>query len=168
MIRDADISPNGVYRYSLTRTWGSPLDYVVFCQLNPSSADAFKEDPTLNRNIGFARAWGYGGCLIVNLYAYRTADPKVLIANQKCGVDVVGPKNAAALAYAFTPGRLVIACWGAAKFAQVRAKEVMTNFPQVDFHCLRLTKSGAPEHVLYLPSGLKPVLYRAAAPRMTA
>ena len=66
----ADISPDGLYRYTLGRTWGDG-DTCVFIMLNPSVADAESDDPTIRRCRGFAEALGCGSLLVANLYAYR-------------------------------------------------------------------------------------------------
>ena len=58
MDRAADLSPCGLYRFTLTRTWGAPGARVVFVMLNPSTADASVDDPTTTRCIGFARELG--------------------------------------------------------------------------------------------------------------
>lgn len=163
MLRDATI--HGPYRYLLTRDWNtSPvptaLKQVCFCQLNPSTADAQRDDPTLKRNISFAKAWGFNRLVVVNLYAFRATDPNELLAAQERGVDVVGPENFAYLNYAFNLSKMVVACWGAAPWAQRRGDEVLAQFPTVNFYAARLTKEGAPAHVLYLPGSLKPTIYR--------
>lgn len=46
--------------------------------LNPSTADAEIDDPTITRCIGFAKSWGFGGLMVGNLWAYRATDPKEL------------------------------------------------------------------------------------------
>ena len=78
MIKSAEISPCGLYRYSLTRKWEAWKGTVNFIMLNPSTADAQEDDPTIRRCIGFAKAWGYGGIVVTNLFAYRATNPKEL------------------------------------------------------------------------------------------
>ncbi len=77
--KEAVISDCGRYRYRLTRRWGDgPL--LSFIMLNPSTADAEVDDPTIRRCMGFARRDGYGGIVVGNLYAFRTTKPKALFA----------------------------------------------------------------------------------------
>ena len=72
----AEISDCGHYRYSLYREWRYNPRLIVWMMLNPSTADALTNDPTLRRCIDFSRQWGYGGLIVVNLYAFRASKPK--------------------------------------------------------------------------------------------
>lgn len=83
----AVISECGSYRYRLERVWEAEKDRVAFIMLNPSTADASKDDPTIRRCIGFAKAWGFGGLIVGNLFALRSTDPKALYGHK----DPVGP-----------------------------------------------------------------------------
>lgn len=85
----AGISECGTYRYWLCREWSPGLDSLVWLMLNPSTADATQDDPTIRRCMGFARRWGYGGITVVNLYAYRATNPRDLLT----AADPVGPEN---------------------------------------------------------------------------
>lgn len=89
----AVLSDDGQYRCQLERTWGFG-DAVTFVMLNPSTADARKDDPTIRRCLSYARSWGYDGIRVVNLYALRSSDPKML----KTVADPVGPENDAWIA----------------------------------------------------------------------
>ena len=66
------------YRYSLGRSWGEGSGKAVFIGLNPSTADQRKDDPTIKRCVGFARAWGCGSMEIVNLFAFCATKPEDL------------------------------------------------------------------------------------------
>ena len=136
----ADI--RGPYRYSLTRVWDAVLPVVTFVLLNPSTADAVQLDPTMRRCVGFAKREGYGGMVIVNLYAFRATDPKVMLAAS----DPVGPENDRVLA-AVTG--TVIAGWGA-NAKPARVAQAARLLPPL--HALAVTKAGHPQHPLYVPS----------------
>lgn len=51
----AVLSADGRYRYLLTRRWAAGPALVAVL-LNPGSADAGTDDPTVRRCLGFARA----------------------------------------------------------------------------------------------------------------
>ena len=80
---------NGRYRYSLWRAWSSYHPRIAFVLLNPSTADEQRNDPTIRRCIGFARAWNFGSMEVVNLFAYRTTDCRELLKID----DPVGEEN---------------------------------------------------------------------------
>lgn len=155
--RSAEISECGRYRYSLIRRWGeADGPHALFIMLNPSTADAEQDDPTIRRCIGFAKAWGMHGLCVVNLFAHRATNPKDLEASTG---DVVGPGNdrwivASAQAATFSGGPVVVA-WGASlpgdlgrpvAFGVVR----MLRHHGIEMQCLGRTKLGYPRHPLYV------------------
>lgn len=153
MIRSAVISPCGLYRYKLERTWHSPLlgerdRRIVFIGLNPSTADGMQDDPTIRRCINFAKAWGYSGLVMLNLFAFRSTDPKGLLT----AADPVGPENDATL-MSETVMREVVACWGACGHAE-RIAAVLRHLP-ANPKCLGKTKDGLPRHPLYVKGDVK-------------
>jgi hypothetical protein len=153
MLRSADLSTCGQYRYSLTREWSQSGGLVLFIGLNPSTADAMKDDPTIRRCASFAEAWGYGGLLMANLFAYRATDP----ADMLDVLDPVGPTNDACLRRMASKARLVVAAWGTHGTHLGRDAQVRAMLPRL--HYLRLTKDGHPGHPLYLPGHLTPTLW---------
>lgn len=155
MVKGAIIDETGKYRYQLWRIWDETKPLVVFIMLNPSTADANEDDPTIRRCMNYARSWGYGGIKVVNLFAYRATDPKELSKV----VDPVGPDNHLHVISALNESNgIVIAAWGA------KASKIKTSYKILDilkFHsnicCLERTKDGFPKHPLYLKADLKPV-----------
>ena len=89
MICGAKFSEDGKYRYELTRVWDDRQPLVIWIMLNPSTADAMKDDATIRRCIGFAKRWGFGGIVVLNLFAYRSTNPSKLLKVK----DPVGPDN---------------------------------------------------------------------------
>lgn len=151
MIKSAIISDDGLYRYELRRVWDDGT-LVNFVMLNPSTADADRDDPTIRRCIGFAARWGYSGIVVTNLYAYRATRPRDLWL----AADPVGPSNDSHLAAA-VEGASVVAAWGVNarpdRVADVLARIRRTN----EVSALGLTKDGHPRHPLYVRSDAEPV-----------
>lgn len=148
---DALLSADGVYRYWLKRTWAlGPR--VCWVMLNPSTADANLDDPTIRRCIGFSKSWGYGSLIVVNLWALRATDPRELLTAD----DPYGPDNAEAVELAINGSELMVAAWGTfvARMTRRSARriepEAMARDALVDARCLGRTKSGHPRHPLYV------------------
>lgn len=165
--KTAVLSKCGLYRYALSRIWDADKPSTLFIMLNPSTADAEEDDPTIRRCMGFARAWGCGAVEVVNLFAYRATDPTVLLnAARQYPAFARGPENDDYIQlYALrhsNPGDIIVAAWGAwgdRKELQFRTKEVMRLLPLDDLMCLDTTQSGQPKHPLYCRSDLTPVKY---------
>ena len=143
----------GPYRYLLERDLGGGVGRVTFVMLNPSTADAEKDDPTIRRCIGFATDWGYGELAVVNLYAWRATDPKELAKAD----DPIGPDNDTWISDVIAESRLTIAAWGAHPMAKERTDALRwsAHKPQ----CLAYNKDGSPRHPLYVPKGALPIPY---------
>jgi hypothetical protein len=149
----ATFSPDRVYRYTLTRRWADgPL--TMFVMLNPSTADALVDDPTIRRCVGFARAWGSAGLLVVNAFALRATNPAALLDHP----DPVGPDNDLLIGTALATHLIdrVVAAWGTYRIlptpervTQLRALLQPVNLPLL---CLGVTRQGHPRHPLYLPA----------------
>lgn len=149
MRREAIFDCSGAYRYALTRVWEHGPE-VTIVMLNPSSADAARDDPTIRRCIAFARAWGFGRLRVLNLFAYRTAVP----ADLRWAPDPIGPENDRYLSESGRSGLLVVA-WGNHGVLHGRAAAVGGLFRGA--FCLGVTAAGQPRHPLYLPAALRPV-----------
>lgn len=139
------------HRYLLTHRWGPATDpLAVFILLNPSTATATVDDPTVRRCRGFARREQCGALMILNLFALRATDPQALTRHP----DPVGEHNdrflTACTAAADGP---VIAGWGTHGHLHHRATTVAVQLRQagVALLCLGRTTSGQPRHPLYLP-----------------
>ena len=145
----ATFSACGRFRYRLSRTW-RPDPPLLFVMLNPSTADAREDDPTLRRCFGFAQRAGFGALEVVNLFAYRATDPRDLRA---AGYPV-GPRNDEHIAAAVRDSAALCLAWGSNATRLARVAEVLALLrglrarPQ----CLRLTRDGCPQHPLRLPS----------------
>lgn len=141
----ARFSPCRTWRYELWRRWGhAPV--AAFIGLNPSTADETQDDPTIRRCIGFAKRWGYGGLVMLNLFAYRSTDPRGL----KVAADPVGPENDETLLRVTAEAGCVIAAWGAHGALFGRDAAVRRLLAHLTLDHLGLTKAGHPRHPLYL------------------
>lgn len=173
MIRDAQspvfssgavLSDCGRYRYSLWRQW-SEAPPVLFLMLNPSTADAERDDPTIRRCIGFARDWGHGGVRVCNLFAWRATRPEDLPLNAAAVAETDHPnRNDVAIANVAHECPRIIAAWGAHPAAVQRGRAVLEFLGDRDVHALKLTVGGAPRHPLYIPAATDPILYHAKRP----
>jgi hypothetical protein len=134
----------------------------MFVMLNPSTADAITDDPTIRRCIGFARAWGYDGLMVGNIFAYRSTDPKALR-----GVpDPVGPENVEHLIGMAASASVIVCAWGDCKvftpsMIQGLALEI-SDHGKRPLQCLGQTKGGYPRHPLYIPKTAKPQAFQPA------
>lgn len=142
----AVISECGAYRYRLTR---GPFDSRTLCfvMLNPSTADAETDDPTIRRCIAFAAREGCPSITVVNAYALRATDPRELRRHR----DPVGPENHIHLdGIAHAYDRIVVA-WGA-RIDDQREREVEAILRRggARLLCLGKTKDGYPRHPLYV------------------
>lgn len=148
----------GEYRWSLWRRWWSTPP-LVFVMLNPSTADASKDDPTIRRCLSFATREGRGGLLVVNLFAFRTKDPDILDGALGLGENVIGDRNDGAIAAALEiSGVAVVAAWGRPtrrhlrEAAGIRGEKIAAaaRARGVTLQCLGMTNDGWPRHPLYL------------------
>lgn len=142
------ISACGRYRYRLHR--GEGPRRLAFVMLNPSTADAFTDDPTIRRCSAFALREGYRGIDVMNLFAWRAADPSELARAE----DPIGPDNTIWLDQLAGDHRhgWIVCAWGAAKGidSQIRACVPLLRAHGARLVCLGTTKDGAPRHPLYV------------------
>jgi hypothetical protein len=166
-------SDDGRYRYKLERWWDrdektishpSWSPNVTFVMLNPSTADAFVEDPTIRRCIGFARQWGFNHLVVVNLFAFRATNPRWLT---DVAYDPVGPDNQIVVRAALEEADKVICAWGnhgALRGAGDRLRSWMDG-NSIEPFALHMSKLGQPGHPLYLPASSEPFSIKPLAPQ---
>jgi hypothetical protein len=154
MEREALFDPTGVYRYLLRRTWDDARPLIVFVMLNPSTADARKDDPTIRRCMGLARSWEFGRLEVVNLFGFRTPYPRIL----REVPDPVGPDNDAHVLGAVKRAEAVVAAWGNAGAMANRGPDMLVRMAEIaraPLQCLGLTRTGQPRHPLYVASSVQ-------------
>jgi len=158
MIKAAQLSSCGEYRYILSRDWQPELARAMFMGLNPSKANAEEDDPTVRRMIQFTKDWGYGGFSLVNLSARIATDPRDL-PKFAFSADL---ENIKWINHAFTTTHMTVACWGTRGHF---ADWVMKAAGYRTMYCLGTTKHLQPKHPLYLRKDSKLEVYIAGEGR---
>lgn len=161
ILKVAKISHDKKYRYHLVRVWDTDKNMVAFVGLNPSTADETKDDPTIKKCMTYAKDWGYGGILMLNLFAFRSTDASVLEKE----IDPIGPEADRWINQTLENPLIkeVIVCWGnqipnhlrrraALVFSLIRGQGKKIN-------CLRVNSNGSPAHPLYLPANAKRITW---------
>lgn len=146
----AYLSADGLYRYRLWRQWDDG-DLMVWVMLNPSTADAAADDPTIRRCMGFARREGYAGIEVINLYALRCTKPKHLLDHP----DPEGPDNSHHWDQVLSAPNIgkVVAAWGAAVSGdRLPGSRALGRWFRGHWCCLGVTAGGYPRHPLYVKS----------------
>jgi hypothetical protein len=131
--------------------------------LHPTTADADVDDPTIRRCMGFARKWGFGGIIVINLFPFRATDPSELktasnvhgvagdVANYTICLDLV------------TCCPQICVAWGSLTWdvAKDIARAFLRNFVarQIVPVCLGLTADKWPRHPLYVRGDTQPIPY---------
>lgn len=150
------------YRYTLTRAWhgadaaDAACPQFIVIGLNPSTATAVEDDPTIRRCLGFARRENFRVFTMLNLFALRSTDPAALEEALRTGGDPIGPENNDAIVragYKAHPSSVIVCAWGVhGKLADrgMHVAEILRKGATCRVACLGLTREGAPRHPLYL------------------
>lgn len=173
----AVISPCATYRYMLTRRWDDVptvvkgfhgTDLALWIMLNPSTADADTDDPTIRRCIAFSKAWGFAGLTVVNLFALRATNPEELRHHP----DPTGPRNVEHIRSALADHHVCIAAWGASVekagskgFATASDVRKIAQDLGRTLECLGMTMAGHPRHPLYVAASTSTQPYERASTR---
>ena len=155
MTSSAVISECGTYRYHLQRIW-SDEPRVCWIMLNPSTADAEQDDPTIRRVIGFSKAWGHGGIDVVNLFALRATNPVALHTH----FDSIGGFNDEWISRVAANRDVtrIVAAWGRGGEFRNRGRQVLGILR--DYSVETVGESTYPKHPLYLKGDLKPAVFQ--------
>lgn len=143
------------HRYWLRRTWDDDLAHIAWVMLNPSTADARVDDPTIRRCVGFSKGWGYGGIEVVNVYNLRATNPKALWGD----VDRMGSWLHRDVAEYLMDQQVerAICAWGA-HAKPGHAANLLSELERygIATSCLGKNKGGSPKHPLYLAAKTPP------------
>ncbi|XKM13247.1 DUF1643 domain-containing protein [Orbaceae bacterium ac157xtp] len=144
---NAIFSADRKYRYLLERIWDKTKPTVLFICMNPSIADEKTNDPTATRCINFAKSWGFGSLVMMNLYAYvDTYQNNIWSPN----VDSIGTDNDTRIIEIAKKIDKVVVAWGSGVCVH-RAKELYDKLcrENIDLWCFKKNKNGMPAHPLY-------------------
>lgn len=139
MTKGAKFSRCGEYRYALWREWDNNLPRAMCIGLNPSTANADDDDPTIRRLISLLTAKGYGGFVMANLFALISSKPEDLRVSRDPVAE--NDKYLKNISYKCDD---VIFCWGDFPTSKYRAKVIIPKYP--DALCFGRTKNGSPKH----------------------
>lgn len=180
---NAVFSPCGFYRYWLERDLRdltTPDErWLVVIGLNGSTANAIKNDPTVTKECGFAKRWGYTRYVKVNAYGYVATKPVEMKWKQRRGGDVIGTGGMhyaesllsrggglvekgsvdqgndywlrRAIDLCMRKGGRLLVGWGQNIDAERQAAVAKMFAGVVDPYCLGINANGTPEHPLYIP-----------------
>jgi hypothetical protein len=145
-------------RFSLWRHLNAVGREVVFIMLNPSTASAYRDDATVKKVMKLSWKWGYSRLKVLNVYPHVSTDPREL--DRRLGraenlrfFDELRQTNMTAEA-----DRIVCA-WG----KHAKYEDVAPILKRIRSHpnvcALRRNLDGSPEHPLYIPAAVEPVVY---------
>ena len=151
----AIFSRDGSRRRWLYRSLSGEMKRVGFVMLNPSSAGADDNDRTITRCEGFAHREGAGSMEVANLSDWIETDSANLGIPAARGL-MTDSSSRHYLKHVMGCD-LVIAAWGAHPWARGKLalwwlQENGGELPRGFVSCLGRTKTGAPNHPLYLPA----------------
>lgn len=150
----AEFSPCRRYRYRLWRIWDRTKPTLAFLMLNPSTADETVNDPTIERCERRARALGFGGLEVANIFALRSTDPTALYSAD----DPIGPDNDMAIGTVAEQAGMVICGWGKHGAFRKRGQAVIEWLygRGIVPHALKINGDGSPQHPLYIGYAVQP------------
>lgn len=157
----AEFSPCGKYRYWLSRDWGlrrfsdGREPYALWVGMNPSTATATEDDPTIRREMAYTRRLRLGRYVKVNVMDYRATNPRELLL-----VDPRSDQNLECIKGAARFATSIVVCYGRLpKRLAHYAEEALTALNGKFLYCLGTNADGSPKHPLYLRGDAEFVRY---------
>lgn len=160
----AVFSPCRRWRYHLHRRWADG-PAAVFLGMNPSTADEKINDATIERFYRRIRAWEREGLFermgfyrpaaveVVNVFAWRETDSRLLPGLIAAGTDIVGPENDGAIVSACAQASVVVCGWGLPGHRLLNRGPAVLQLlwrAGVTPYCLGINADGSPQHPLYI------------------
>lgn len=161
---DAEFSECGRYRHWLIRDWGfrqfsdGREPFALWIGMNPSTASAGVDDPTIRKEVGFTeRGLGLFCYVKVNVMDYRSTSPAGLRAP---GVAPCSDANRPGILEVAGRASLIVVCFGKLhKSLRRYGDSVLADLKGKDLWCLGTNGDGSPKHPLYLANDTKFVRY---------
>jgi hypothetical protein len=126
--------------------------------LNPSTADEYKLDPTVNRAYKIAKRYKLGELVVLNVFAIKGTDPSII----KICSEPVGEYNDYYIKYYLKKSKMTVLAWGNNGLFKDRAtavKKLIIN-SKIDPFCIDINNSGEPKHPLYTKNNAKLKKYK--------
>ena len=160
--------PDDCYRTWLTRVWSRrpsrheflPAHFVLWIGLNPSTADASFNDPTIGREMDFSMAWDHDALVKVNICDYRATKPEDLLVT---GLKIRSNINLPMIRDIAKHADRIVCAWGAPHRRLITYAVDVEDALRRDGHtlyCLGTTKNGGPRHPLYVLGGTPLVKFK--------
>ncbi len=161
-IKDAYVSPCGLYRPWLSRTNPAARNPIyqrtaLFVLNNPSTADDKVDDPTATRGWGFTESWSCNRMVFANTNSYRATDPR----NRKPMSSPWSDYNDVCLKWLAQQASVIVCAWGdkANAVDAAHALRVLSGTKRPLHYLGTLTKARNPRHILYLKADLWPTVW---------
>lgn len=157
VVSEAGLSSDGVYRWWLTRVWDPSKKLVIWVMMNPSTADHRKNDPTILKVIRYAKRWGYGGVLVLNIFAFRSSKPENMPQDEQAAI---GRSNDWWIRTIFTHAKRkklkVVCAWGVKYQNRGHQIRQLAADAGLTLSCLEVALNGEPKHPRFLSESLSP------------
>ncbi|MGC3945293.1 MAG: DUF1643 domain-containing protein [Chryseolinea sp.] len=155
---NAIFSDCGKYRYWLYRGWSETGPKAMCFGLNPSTANAYDDDPTIASLIRIMKNNGFAGFYMMNLFALISPNPEDLrttpdpVKENDFYISKVHNGLQRSMQYP-----TIVFCWGQFPMAEYRSKVIIKQFPKA--MCFGRNQNGTPKHPLYLKATTKLIPY---------
>lgn len=172
---NAVFSPCGRFRHWLSREWGfrqytgGREPYALWIGMNPSTAEANIDDPTIRKEMHFTKKMGLDCYVKCNIMDYRATNPSVLLSligePNRHPIEAVpsSSKNLECIASFAQHASVVVVAWGALpRPLRQYADDVLATLGPFRLMCMGVTKDYSPRHPLYLRNDAQPIVWRDA------